>query len=105
MYAIRILLSFILLVLTNAATATKFDHGAWDSLLQKHVQMIDQGQASLVDNAGFCSSVRFYVVINLGYQRLTRMIFQPATSQNGWLFNQCAERLYHTLVSHPLPKA
>ncbi len=49
----QFLLVFVLLVLANAAVASKFDHGVWDGLLQDYVQMINHGQASQVDYDGF----------------------------------------------------
>lgn len=49
----RLLLVLALLVSANAAVAAEFDHGVWNGLLQDHVQMIQHGQASQVDYAGF----------------------------------------------------
>ncbi len=49
----RLLLAWVLLVSANAVVAAKFDHGVWDGLLQDYVQMINHGQASQVDYAGF----------------------------------------------------
>jgi hypothetical protein len=45
----------VLLMTVNVATvsASKFDHGIWNNLLQKHVRMIREGQASQVDYRGF----------------------------------------------------
>lgn len=56
MQSIRTLfLIFVLPVLANAATASasEFDHSAWDGLLQKHVHMVRDGRASIVDYHAF----------------------------------------------------
>lgn len=48
-------LIFFLSGVANAATASasEFDHGIWDGLLQKHVHMIRDGRASQVDYHAF----------------------------------------------------
>lgn len=52
---LRFLLTPFLLLMVNATTvsATELDHSVWDSLLQKHVHMIRDGQASEVDYRAF----------------------------------------------------
>jgi len=53
---IRVLVAGLFLwMLANVVTAGQFDHthGVWDKLLQNHVVMINQGQASQVDYAAF----------------------------------------------------
>lgn len=51
----HLLLPCLLLITVNIthASANGFDHGIWHNLLQKHVYMIRQGQASEVDYKGF----------------------------------------------------
>ena len=48
-------LVFFLLISVEitAVSATEFDHSVWNGLLQNHVQMINQGQASQVDYRAF----------------------------------------------------
>lgn len=56
MKSMRILfLFFFLSMAVNAAivSASEFDHSIWDGLLQKHVHMIRDGQASEVDYRAF----------------------------------------------------
>ena len=51
----RLILVLFLLITVNITTvsAAQFDHGVWNGLLQNHVQMINQGQASQVDYRAF----------------------------------------------------
>ena len=42
-----------LALLTGSAQAAAFDHGAWDALLKQHVVVIEGGQATQADYAGF----------------------------------------------------
>ena len=48
----QILLSLILLLASGLAQAFDHSHGAWDALLQRHVVLISEGNASQVDYAG-----------------------------------------------------
>ncbi len=48
-----LVLFLFLTVKVTAVSASEFDHGVWDGLLQNHVQMINQGQASQVDYGAF----------------------------------------------------
>ncbi len=49
----RLLLVLLLLIMANVSVAAKFDHTVWDNLLQDHVHMIREGQASQVDYQSF----------------------------------------------------
>ena len=48
-----LVLFLLVAVKVTAVSASEFDHGVWDGLLQDHVQMINQGQASQVDYRAF----------------------------------------------------
>lgn len=52
-WRVKQLILVIGLLISWSAYASEFDHSAWNSLLNKHVVMIDQGTASQVDYDGF----------------------------------------------------
>ncbi len=49
----RLFMGLFFFLVTHSALASQFDHSTWDDLLQKHVSMISQGQASQVDYHAF----------------------------------------------------
>ena len=49
----QLLLILVLCILTLPASAARFDHVIWDGLLREHVYMMNQGQVSQVNYAGF----------------------------------------------------
>jgi hypothetical protein len=68
------------LMMAAASTASAIDHGhkAWDDLLKKHVEYVQNGNASRVDYAGFARDRTQLKAVLDDYQKVSRAEF------DGW---------------------
>ena len=85
-----LVLLFAFLVGQNAmATVTSFDHSKWNDLLQKHVSLLNGGQASEVDYQGFANDSAQLDGYLTALSEVSQEQFDawPKNDQLAWLIN------------------